>query len=82
VGFTLLGLQNYQDPYGKDIVKQLSDSCQRANMPLGLYYSTADMHHPYYRDTTKIIGDNYHGEPWRPSGRFIWITWASSLPNC
>jgi alpha-L-fucosidase len=24
------------------------------------------MHHPYYRDTSKIIGDNYHGEPWRP----------------
>jgi len=53
-------------PYGKDIVKQLADSCQRANMPLGFYYSTADMHHPDYRDTSKIIGDNWHGEPWRP----------------
>ncbi|MDR3677647.1 MAG: alpha-L-fucosidase [Acidobacteriota bacterium] len=53
-------------PYGKDIVKQLADSCQRADMPLGFYYSTADMHHPYYRDTSKIIGDNFRGEPWRP----------------
>ena len=53
-------------PYGKDIVKQLADACQRANMPLGFYYSLADMHHPDYRDTSKIIGDNWHGEPWRP----------------
>ncbi len=53
-------------PYGKDIVKELADACQRANMPLGFYYSLADMHHPDYRDTSKIIGDNWHGEPWRP----------------
>jgi alpha-L-fucosidase len=53
-------------PYGKDIVKQLSDSCQRANMPLGFYYSVADMNHPDYRDTSKIVGENFHGEPWRP----------------
>jgi alpha-L-fucosidase len=53
-------------PYGKDIVKQLADSCQRAHMPLGFYYSVADMHHPDYRDTTKRISENWHGEPWRP----------------
>jgi alpha-L-fucosidase len=53
-------------PYGKDIVKQLADSCQRAHMPLGFYYSVADMNHPDYRDTTKRISENWHGEPSRP----------------
>jgi alpha-L-fucosidase len=53
-------------PYGKDIVKQLADACLRAHMPLGFYYSLPDMHHPAYRDTTRIIGENFHGEPWRP----------------
>ncbi len=53
-------------PYGKDIVKQLADACHRANMPLGFYYSVADMNHPDYRDTSKRISENWHGEPWRP----------------
>ena len=53
-------------PYGKDIAKELADACHRGNMPLGFYYSVPDMHHPDYRDTTKPVSENYHGEPWRP----------------
>jgi alpha-L-fucosidase len=33
-------------PYGKDIVKQLSDACARRAMPLGFYYSPPDLNHP------------------------------------
>src|ERR1700743_300909 len=36
-------------PYGKDIVKQLADACARRSMPLGLYYSPPDLHHPGFR---------------------------------
>jgi alpha-L-fucosidase len=53
-------------PYGKDLTKELADACHRGNMPLGFYYSPADMHHPDYRDTSKLVSTNYHGEPWRP----------------
>ena len=35
-------------PYGKDLVGELADACHRRNMPLGLYYSVADWHHPNY----------------------------------
>jgi alpha-L-fucosidase len=53
-------------PYGKDIAKELADACHRANIPLGFYYSPPDMHHPAYRDTSKPVSENYHGEPSRP----------------
>jgi len=53
-------------PYGKDIVKQLADACDARGMPLGLYYSPPDMHHPGYRDTSKPVKENYGGEPMRP----------------
>ena len=53
-------------PYGKDIVKQLSDACHAENMPLGFYYSPPDMDHPGFRDTSKLSATNYRGEPERP----------------
>ncbi|GAC1424661.1 MAG: hypothetical protein NVSMB62_21640 [Acidobacteriaceae bacterium] len=53
-------------PYGKDIVKQLADACERRSMPLGFYYSPPDMHHPDFRDTSKLARDNWNGEPERP----------------
>ena len=40
-------------PYGRDVVKQLAAACHEANMPLGIYYSPRDWHHPDYG-----IGDN------------------------
>lgn len=59
-------------PYGKDIVKQLSDACARRSMPLGFYYSPPDMHHPGFRDTSKPARDNWNGQPERPE-------WSSYL---
>jgi alpha-L-fucosidase len=59
-------------PYGKDIVRQLAKACNEDGMPLGFYYSPPDMHHPGFRDTTKLARENWHGEPQRPE-------WASYL---
>ena len=53
-------------PYGKDVVAQLSNACAKDGMPLGFYYSPPDLHHPDFRDTTKLAADNWHGEPQRP----------------
>lgn len=53
-------------PYGKDIVAQLSAACKERGMPLGFYYSPPDMHHPAFRDTSKLAAENWNGEPTRP----------------
>ena len=53
-------------PYGKDIVKQLAQACDKRDMRLGFYYSPPDMHHPDFRDTSKLARDNWNGEPQRP----------------
>jgi alpha-L-fucosidase len=53
-------------PYGKDIVRQLSDACHADAMPLGFYYSPPDLNHPGFRDTSKLSYTNYRGEPERP----------------
>jgi alpha-L-fucosidase len=53
-------------PYGKDIVKQLAEACKQRKMPLGFYYSPPDLHHPAFRDTSKLAKENWHGEPGRP----------------
>src|SRR5260221_8917678 len=53
-------------PYGKDVVRQLADACQGRGMPLGCYYSPPDMHHPAFRDTSKLSKENWNGEPARP----------------
>src|ERR1035437_5905741 len=53
-------------PYGKDIVAQIAKACAEDGMPLGFYYSPPDMHHPDFRDTTKLAKENWPGEPMRP----------------
>jgi alpha-L-fucosidase len=37
-----------RSPYGKDIVGMLADECHARSVPLCLYYSVADWHHPNY----------------------------------
>lgn len=53
-------------PYKKDVVRMLGEACQRHGMPLGYYYSPPDMHHPDYRDTSKLASENWEGQPTRP----------------
>jgi alpha-L-fucosidase len=59
-------------PYGKDVMAMLAKAAQEAGMPLGFYYSPPDMHHPGYRDTSKLVKDSWHGDPGRPE-------WAAYL---
>jgi alpha-L-fucosidase len=35
-------------PYGKDILAMLAEACHRRDVPLCLYHSIVDMHHPNY----------------------------------
>ena len=35
-------------PYKKDVLRMLADACHRRNVPLCLYYSVVDNHHPNY----------------------------------
>lgn len=49
-------------PYGKDILKQLADECQKQGIKLFFYHSQLDWHHPDYfpRGGT---GNGYTGRP-------------------
>lgn len=38
-------------PYGKDVLKMLSDECEKQGIGLSLYYSVPDWHHKNYRNT-------------------------------
>ena len=44
----LTGFNVMNTPYGKDIMAELADACHRRGMPLCLYYSCVDWHHPNY----------------------------------
>ena len=37
-----------RSPYGRDIVLLLAEACHKRGLPLGLYYSAVDWHHPNY----------------------------------
>ncbi len=37
-----------QTPYRRDIVGLLAEACHRRSLPLGIYYSVVDWHHPSY----------------------------------
>ena len=68
-------------PYGKDIVGQLAEACHREQMPIGFYYSPPDMNNPNFRDTSLPASKNWNGEPTRPNGPSISITWNCSFAS-
>ncbi|MCE2789416.1 MAG: alpha-L-fucosidase [Saprospiraceae bacterium] len=54
-------------PYGKDILKQLSEACQRQGVQLFLYYSILDWSRDDYQYATGKTGKGTartHSEPW------------------
>jgi alpha-L-fucosidase len=71
--FTTYKISN--TPYKNDIVKQLSEACQRQKMPLGFYYSPPDMNHPAFRDTSRPAAENWNGEPTRET----WPTYLNYM---
>ena len=56
-------------PYKKDIIGMLAEACQKRKLPLCLYYSIADWHHPNYPNAGRhhelpgpLPGDNPNWE--------------------
>jgi alpha-L-fucosidase len=43
-------------PYGRDYLKELTDACHQANMPIGFYFAQREWYHPEYQpvDTNKL----------------------------
>ncbi len=48
-------------PFDRDVFAELARAAREEGMPLGIYYSPPDMHHPGYRDMTRPA----HEHPWR-----------------
>jgi len=51
-------------PYGRDVLEQLAEACHRRRVPLCLYYSIADWHHPNYPNEGR-----HHELPPQPDDR-------------
>jgi alpha-L-fucosidase len=49
-------------PFGRDIVKELKEACDRAGIKLFFYYSQLDWHHPDYYPRGRT-GRDYTGRP-------------------
>jgi len=49
-------------PYGKDVLKQLSEACEAEGLKLFFYYSQLDWHHPDYFPRGRT-GNGYTGRP-------------------
>lgn len=52
-------------PYGRDVLKMLADACRKHDMPLSIYYSNPDWHHPqgYNPNSTHQWKAHRTGEP-------------------
>ena len=53
-------------PFGRDYLKELAEACREADMPLGVYYSQRDWHHPDYQPLDPEVTGPSDGPPyWR-----------------
>lgn len=62
-------------PYKKDILGMLSDACHKRNIPLCLYYSIADWHHPNYPN----LGRHHELEKPEPGDQPDWDKYMQFL---
>lgn len=46
-------------PFGRDVVREISDACRKFDLPLCFYYSIADFYHPDCAGATDSFGTNY-----------------------
>jgi alpha-L-fucosidase len=51
-----------QTPYGKDVLKQLKEECDKQGIKLFIYYSQLDWHHPDYYPRGRT-GQDFTGRP-------------------
>ncbi len=61
-------------PYKKDIIGMLADACHKRNIPLCLYYSIADWHHPNYPNLGR-----HHELPPQPQDSPDWDKYMTFL---
>jgi len=61
-------------PYKKDIIAMLADACHKRNVPLCLYYSIADWHHPNYPNLGR-----HHELPPQPKDQPDWNKYMDFL---
>jgi alpha-L-fucosidase len=71
-GFVMWDADNMSDykitatPFGRDIFAELAEAAHEEGVPLGIYYSPPDLHHPGYRDTSRPPYENALGDSDRP----------------
>ena len=54
-------------PFGRDYLKELADACHKTDMPLGVYYSQRDWHHPDYQPLDRAVVEPSPDPPyWKP----------------
>jgi alpha-L-fucosidase len=69
-------------PYGRDILAMLAEACHRRGVPLCLYYSVADWHHPNYPNqgrSHELAGPQPGDEPDWPAYREFLVAQVREL---
>jgi alpha-L-fucosidase len=71
--------------FKRDVMRELSDACRKADVALLFYYSPLDWHHPTYKTDWEAYTRYWHGqvielvEKYRPMG--IWLDGCWDKPN-
>ncbi|MCS6919238.1 MAG: alpha-L-fucosidase, partial [Fimbriimonadales bacterium] len=72
-------------PFRRDVMRELSESCRKARMPLLFYYSPLDWQHPAYKTDWDAYTRYWHGQvaelvkKYKPYG--IWLDGCWDKPD-